>query len=157
MVIATAFLKLGVEEEIERATERGDGRLVAVFQAGGHFGHESFSTKKKSLAYFRAAANSDVLIFPKDDMEHLLVDSPHVFDELSTDGVKLYDNIKAVVDIHTHIESIPPGPVDPKIMPELKVVLNGELRDFGHKKRTLSYAKMQSTKTLCKDLDPYGD
>ena len=80
-------------------------------------------------------------------MDHLLVDSPHVFDELSTDGVKLYDNIKAVVDIHTHIESIPPGPVDPKIMPELKVVLNGELRDFGHKKRTLSYAKMQSTKT----------
>jgi CRP-like cAMP-binding protein len=172
MVIATAvlgesklpktpsmqFMNKNVSEEPNPPNnDATQSRLIGVFQAGSHFGHETFCTKKASLSYFRAAANSDVLMVPCEDMEHLLAEASHIFDDLNKDGAALYENLQTVVGIHNRIECIPPGPVDPEQMPDLKVVFNGQLRGYGHKRRTLTFAKVQSSKKLFKDLDPDGD
>lgn len=140
---------------LQEQTSENLSRLIATYQNGTHFGHETFLLKKESLAHVRAASNSDVLMAPLDALEDLVLDNPTLFDDLEIDAKELFSKIETVIAQYDNLEEHSAAHREEN----LKVVLNGKLCSYKKRKRTLSFARAQSSKLVDEgsdDDDDYG-
>ena len=90
------FTRIKGYNEAEGVAEHEEGQLLAMFTAGGHFGHECDKTEHKSQCFVRAAVNCDILTVSAEDLE-MMDESPGLLKYLRKDGDDLREKLQELV------------------------------------------------------------